>query len=169
MAVSLVVALLLSPAGFTEVDGSKHPFAAPQPAVLIFALAECPILRGYVPELKRLGARRGVRFFLVQTDGHMKKAEALAFNREYSLHYIPVIDKNHALVKRFQVEAVPTAVVLDRQGHAAYVGRIDDRYPQLGVQRLPRTRDLSDALDKVIKGLTIKRRTPVVGCAVPSL
>ncbi|RYG44342.1 redoxin domain-containing protein [bacterium] len=165
----LIAGIALFSGGFTAIDGTRHALADPKPAVLIFVMTECPIVRGYVPELKRLAAVKGTRIFLVHVDPATTANDAKAFGKEYGLAYRAVLDKDHALVKRFKIEAVPTAVVLDAQGRAAYVGRIDDRYPSLGVQRKPRSRDLRDALDTVIAGRTIARRLPAIGCAVPDL
>lgn len=163
----MVSALLLAQAGFTGVDGTKHPFADKRPAVLIFALPECPILRGYIPELQRIGKTKGVRFFLIHVDPKMDGASARSFAKDYALPFVPVLDARHILVKRFKIEAVPTAVVLDTHGQAAYVGRIDDRYPQLGVLRTPQRHDLRDALAAVLSHRSRIKRTSVVGCAIP--
>ncbi|RYG38201.1 redoxin domain-containing protein [bacterium] len=165
----LIAALTLFSGGFTAIDGTRYSLANARPTVLLFVMTECPIVRGYVPEIKRLVEPKGPRIFLVHVDPTTKSADARAFSREYGLSYPAVLDKDHALSKRFKVKAVPTALVLDSSGKAAYVGRIDDRYPSLGVQRKPRKHDLCEALVALRAGKAISRRTLAIGCAVPDL
>lgn len=118
---------------------------------VVFVIAECPIARKYAPTLAALArAHPKVRFRAVVCGGG--KYAGLPF---------PVQDDRGA-ARRYGVVIAPTAVVL-RDGQAVYIGRIDDRFPTLGVQREPRTHDLRDALS--YRGRL--KRTRSVGCMIP--
>lgn len=136
--------------------------------VVLIVLAECPIARGYSPEMARLAREygtKGVRFVMAFADG--SPAAWTAQMRAFGLGF-PAARADAALIRRLGAKAVPTAAVVGADGALAYVGRIDDRYPALGVQREPRRRDLRLALDAFLSGRRgPTTRTAVVGCALP--
>ena len=137
--------------------------------VVVFVLAECPIARKFSPEMIRLAkdyGPRGVRFLMAFAD-----AESAAIRdqmRDYGLGF-PGARADRRLIALAHAVAVPTAALVGSDGKVAYVGRIDDRFPALGVQREVRRHDLRIALDQFLAGRPVlPARTPVVGCALPS-
>lgn len=159
------------------IDGQmSHPLdpAGHRASVLLFVLQDCPICNGYAPRIQRLVSDfspRGVQFYLVQVDPMLSDADASAHAKEYGYTIPVLVDRHHDLVKRLDVVAVPTAVVISPGGVVQYKGRIDNRYFALGKPREAATTDeLRIALDAVIehKALTVAR-TKVIGCAVPDL
>ena len=62
----------------------------------------------------------------------------------------------------------PSSVLAVVNGRAIYVGRIDDRYVDLGLERpAPTTHDLADALTAALAGKPIARATTqAVGCFI---
>ena len=143
-------------------------------AVLIFILQDCPICSGYAPEIQRIAAdfaARGVRFYLVQVDPALSDIDARRHAMEFGYGFPVLMDREHKLVRRLGVIAVPTAVVLGPGGVVRYEGRIDDRYSELARPRqITTTHELRDALAAVMDGKSVANaRTKVIGCAVPEL
>jgi hypothetical protein len=77
-------------------------------------------------------------------------------------------DPERELVRFTKATVTPEAAVFDRRGVMVYRGRIDDRYADLGVDRLtPRTRDLEDAITATLAGRRVPNPiTPAVGCFI---
>jgi hypothetical protein len=69
------------------------------------------------------------------------------------------------------VTTTPEVAVVTADGRIAYRGRIDDRYPRIGVDRqAPTRRDLRAALAAVLADQPVPTpRTTAVGCAIPEL
>jgi peroxiredoxin len=154
---------------FHPLDPARH-----RASVLLFVLQDCPICNSYAPRVQRLVSQfsaRGVQFYLVQVDPMLSDAEAAAHAKEYGYTIPVLVDRHHDLVKRLGVVAVPTAVVIGRDGSVHYQGRIDNRYFALGKPREAATSDeLRIALDAVIEHRPLAvARTKVIGCAVPDL
>lgn len=164
--------MLLGPVfALTTASGAPealYPVRDRRATVVFVVLAECPIARGYSPEMGRLAREygpKGVRFVVAFADG--KPSDWKAQMRDYVLPG-RAARADRALIRLLRAETAPTAAVVGADGALAYVGRIDDRYPALGVQRPPRRRDLRLALDAFLAGRkAIPARTPVVGCALP--
>jgi len=139
--------------------------------LLIYVLADCPIARKFSPEINRIVteyAAKGVDCYLVQVDPSATVARAQAHLKEFGIKCPEVLDRRHDLVSFAGVKTVPTAAVVDDRLRVIYKGRIDDRFPALGVQRAPRRRDLRIALDEALAGKPISvARTQAVGCMVP--
>ena len=167
-----MLAPLLAAFSLTTASGGAEtlfPARDRRATVVFVVLAECPIARGYSPEMARLAKEfgpKGVRFVMAFADG--KPADWKAQMKDYALPF-PAARADRRLVDFLKATAVPTAAVVGADGTLAYVGRIDDRYPSLGTQREPRRRDLRLALDAFLKGeKPVPARTPVVGCALPN-
>jgi len=148
------------------------PFALKpsKPTVLIYVIAECPISAKYSPEIGRLcRSYPGVRFFLVHTDKKATATQAKAHRKEFAIPCPELLDPKHELVKLGKPDTVPTVVLFDSSAKLRYRGRIDDRFPALGVELpKPRRQDLRIAIDQVLAGKPVSTpSTPVVGCALP--
>ncbi len=152
--------------GATE---TLYPARDRKATVVFVVLAECPIARGYSPEMARVAkdyAKRGVKCVMAFADGDAAsiKAQMKAFALPF-----PAAKIDRRLLALLKPTAVPTAAVVGPDGTLAYVGRIDDRYPALGTQRKPRRHDLRLALDQFLAHKpVVPARTTVVGCALPN-
>lgn len=106
------------------------------PVVLNFWYAGCPPCRAEAPDLEALWQRyrgQGVAFIGVNVrDGAV---EAQAFARQFKITYPSIIDTDGgvqlAFAGKVSMQAVPTTLVLDRDGRAA--ARIIGKLPSRGV------------------------------------
>ncbi len=178
----LLLGLLLMPAAgarpATLPDLSGKMRAVPDPharaTVLLFIAHDCPIANGYAPEIRRIASAygpRGVAFDLVYVEPGLSPVAARAHEASYGYRLSALRDTSHVLVKMTGADVTPEAVVLAPDGTVLYRGRIDDKYPTLGIQRTVITRhDLRAALDAVLAGRPVSvRDTQAVGCAIPPL
>ena len=133
--------------------------------VRIYAMTDCPIARKYVPELRRLAATHAGRVrFVART---VDDGDARRWAREFAIPFPVSRDVGGREARAAGVVAVPCAVVL-RNGKAVYRGRIDDRYPALGVSRPVRRRDLAIAIEQTLKGRPVTvPTTRAIGCLLP--
>ncbi len=160
-----------------DIDGTSHrPFDDPEvrAVLLVFVVPDCPIANSYMPEFNRLYADygpRGVRLFLIQVDPQLSIEGAREHARNYQLRPPVVLDERHAWVRKVGATVTPEAAVLSPAGDLLYVGRIDNRYPELGKRRDQVTaHDLRDALDAVLAGRPVPEpRNKAVGCSIPDL
>jgi hypothetical protein len=137
--------------------------------VLLFVSADCPISNRYAPELKRLHeefAPRGIRFRLVYPNPLDDEAAILRHRRDFGLPWIGERDREHVLVNMTGATITPEAAVFDAGGHLVYLGRIDNRFVELGRERQAATEhDLRNALQSLLAGRPISpSRTQAVGC-----
>ena len=149
------------------------PLSAADPIrVLVFTTTDCPISNRYAPEIQRLAAKFSDKatFTLV----YPVAADSAELIREhhrkfgYALEYVR--DTMHRLVKQTGVTVTPeVAVMIDDR--VLYRGRIDDRYIELGRDRIKATRhDLEDALTAVLANKPVaQKETRAVGCFLPDL
>lgn len=154
-------------------DGAPvAPLGADAPAtVLLFTAVDCPISNRYAPEVRRLTARyaaSGVRIWLVYANRDESPAAARAHATAFDYGLPVALDPGGVLADRAGATVTPEVAVFDRAGGLAYLGRIDDRYVDFGVDRpVPTTHDLADALEAVTAGRPVPvARTRAVGCAI---
>jgi hypothetical protein len=152
---------------------SSAPLVASEPVrVLVFTTTDCPISNRYAPEIQRLAAKFSdhAKFTLV----YPVAADSADLIREhhrkfgYALEYVR--DTTHRLVKQTGVTVTPEVAVMAGP-RVVYRGRIDDRYIELGKDRIKPTRhDLEDALNALIAGKPVaQRETRAIGCFLPDL
>ena len=152
-----------------------------QSNLYIFVTHECPIANRYAPEVGRI-AKEHLDLVgstvVVYADANAPASDcATHFDQYYLASNSPeddaevvsvtmVHDAQHEWVKRFDVRAVPTAVIA--RGEAVlYHGRIDDRNPRLGARRVQAgQQDLREALVALRAGSLAPTRTRVVGCSI---
>lgn len=158
-----------------DAKGATHrPFAETRKdkaVTLFFVTTDCPIANRYAPEINRICRdyeKRGVAFYIVQTDRKLKAADAVAHAKEYGFTCPVLLDRKHELVKRAAATVTPEAVIFAPSGKVLYRGRIDDRYPRLGQMREePTRRDLRLALDAIIQGKKVPiASTKAIGCYI---
>lgn len=178
MLTSLLLALTLahgqtSAPEVTTVSGEKITLQGRTGTVLLFMEPTCPIARDYQPTLKRMQKslqQNDVMILGVIVNPNFSAEEAKAWKKEYKITYPVTIDRTHTLVRKYGAKISPECVLLDRKGTVRYQGRIDDRFPELGTQREPKTHELADAIASIIAGSEVKVKSmPAVGCVIPSL
>lgn len=104
-------------------------------AVLNFWYAGCPPCRAEASDLQALWQRnepRGVRFVGVNVRDDLGQAKAFA--RQFQITYPSIMDRDGAvqlaLIRTVSLKAVPTTLLLDRQGQPA--ARILGKLPSRG-------------------------------------
>jgi hypothetical protein len=165
------------PLTVSDLDGKQvQPLevGAAKASVLVFLTPDCPIANSYAPEINALvkeNTDRPLRFYAVYVDPDLSPAAARKHAAEYGYRCPVLLDPRHQLVAATGVTTTPEVAVVTADGRIAYRGRIDDRYPQLGVHRqAPTQRDLRSALAAVLADRPVPTpRTPAVGCAIPDL
>jgi hypothetical protein len=145
---------------------------APRAEVQLFVMADCPIAQKFSPEVKRIVhdfGSKGVSFTVIHVDPHTDERGAEQFSKDFGLKLPHKLDSNHQLAKKAGVTTVPSVAVFAK-GSLRYKGRIDDRFPDLGIQRQPRRHDLRIALQEVLAGKKVTvPETKAIGCSLPTL
>ena len=139
--------------------------------VVLYVSVECPISNRYAPEIRRLHdafTARGFVFHIVYPNPAESPAIIRAHLKDYSLPAIALRDPKQELAKFTGATITPEAAVFDPGGKRLYLGRIDDRYVNLGLQRPAATEhDLEDALTATLAGRPVPHATaPAVGCYI---
>lgn len=142
--------------------------------VLIFVSIDCPVSNRYAPEIKRMYddfAPKGVRFQLVYPNPLDGDDAINGHLRDYGFPAIATRDRDHALVKKAGATITPEAAVFDERGRLVYLGRIDDRFVELGRERPAATRhDLRNAITALVAGKPVSpSRTQAVGCFIADM
>jgi hypothetical protein len=147
---------------------------------LFFLATDCPISNRYVPEMKRLQAEfasRPVAFWLVYPNAGETAEAVRSHNAAYGLEtpeFRTLLHPTAALAAIAAATITPEAALLvPRKANPAklqevYLGRIDDRYLDIGRQRPQATRhDLEDAVTAVFSNKTVPPPGgPPVGCGI---
>jgi hypothetical protein len=139
--------------------------------VFLFISVDCPISNRYAPEIRRLNdafAPRGVVFRPVYPNPAESPEAIRGHLKDYRYPASALRDPRQQLARFAGATITPEAVVYDRQGRRLYLGRIDDRYVALGLERPAPTRhDLEEALDATLAGKRVPQPTaPAVGCFI---
>jgi hypothetical protein len=158
------------------IDAATNPLppVGKRGTVLIFVLRDCPIANQYAPEISRLCneyQRAGFLFYVVYTDPEITEREAKQHAQEYRLTPKVWVDSGQALVRFVGATVTPEAAVYSPTGKRLYRGRIDNRYPRLGVRREVVTQhDLRQVLESVRVGKPVATPiTQAVGCFIPKI
>jgi hypothetical protein len=142
--------------------------------VLIFVSTDCPVSNRYAPEIVRLYEQftpQGLRFRLVYPNPLDTPMAIDAHMRGFGLPRITERDPDHRLVKQAGATITPEAAVFDKRGRLVYLGRIDNRFVELGRERPAATEhDLRNALTALAAGKPIAMaRTQAVGCFIADM
>lgn len=137
----------------------------------LFVSVECPISNRYAPEIRRVHdafAPRGVAFRLVYPNPAESPAMIRLHLKDYNLPTGALRDPQQALATFAQATITPEAALYDAHNRRMYLGRIDDRYVSLGLERPAATRhDFADALVATLAGRRVSAPTaPAVGCYI---
>lgn len=135
--------------------------------VFVFISVECPVSNRYAPEFRRLRETfgpRGVEFRFVYPNPSEAPAAIRTHLKDYGIADTALRDPRQELAKFVTATITPEAAVYDTQARRLYLGRIDDRYVSLGLERPAATRhDLEDALTALLAGKPVR---PADGAAV---
>ena len=139
--------------------------------VFVFVSTTCPISNSYTKTLNQLAASlpAGVEFFGVVSDPFVTRQDAVKHFKEFSTQFPVLFDSSGLLASVLQPSHVPEAMVLDRDGHLAYRGAINNAYESIGRRRANVEHHyLRDALQSVARGLPVAiSETEPVGCHFP--
>jgi thiol-disulfide isomerase/thioredoxin len=141
--------------------------------VLLFVRTDCPISNRYAPELQRIYQKyslKGVDFRLVYPETGLTPDKAEKHRKEYGYTIPALLDSGHEYVTRARAHFTPETAVFVH-GQLIYLGRIDDRYVDLGKARPEAARhDLDEVLAALVAGKSVRpRETKAVGCAIENL
>lgn len=142
--------------------------------VYIFTRSDCPISNRYAPDVRGLCERfqsRDVEFVLVYVDPREDADSVRRHLKEFDYPCAAVRDPQHALAGHCGATVTPEAAVFDRYRTLTYLGRIDDRYMEIGQSRTePTARDLEIAIESTLQGQPVAQpRTKAVGCLIADL
>ena len=145
--------------------------------VLLFVATDCPISNRYAPVIRQLVGTLPsdrVAFWLVYADPETTAYDMHRHQEAFELPFAAVLDRTHRLVRLAGATTVPEAAVfagLGSERRLVYRGRIDDRFPALGVMRAePTHQDLKCVLESLVDGReTAISFQPAVGCPIPNL
>jgi thiol-disulfide isomerase/thioredoxin len=134
--------------------------AGARATVLVFVGTGCPISNKYAPQIKTLAQTyraKGVRFVLVYPNAHTTGAEANKHARAFGLSgLISVLDADQSFATRVGATRTPEAVIVAADNTVQYVGRIDDRFVDRGLEQGGNGRvgehSLRNALDALLAG-----------------
>ena len=141
--------------------------------VLLFVRSDCPVSNRYAPELQRLFQRyspQGIDFRLVYPEPGFTADAMERHRKEYGYTIPALLDAGRQYATRARARVTPEAAVFIR-GQLSYLGRIDDRYADIGKSRPEAAQhDLEEVLAAVVAGKSIRRReTKAVGCTIENL
>jgi hypothetical protein len=171
---SLIVAMVLMlPAGL---PAQSRPLAAAgtKAVVLFFVATDCPVSNRTFPEMRRLReefAGQRVRFWFVYPNEGETAAAIAEHQKEFDAGGETWVDAKGELVALTHARVTPEVAVLVPAGAAwrrVYVGRVDDRYVRLGLQRPQATEHFAEqAIQAVLHGQPVPPATGTpVGCAI---
>ncbi|MDB6053060.1 MAG: hypothetical protein JWN25_583 [Verrucomicrobiales bacterium] len=150
-----------------------HPFSHSNKAtVMVFIATECPVSNKSAPEISRLYSKfkdSDIAFYLVYPNIDDIPEMIQSHTKDYGYSMPALYDPQHKLVGPAKVRVTPEAAVFSSTGILLYHGRIDDRFPSLGVTRPQSTvHDLENILIAVVENKNITpSETKAIGCYIP--
>jgi hypothetical protein len=137
----------------------------------LFVSTECPVSNRYAPEIRRMSdafTSRGIAFHLVYPNPAESPDAIRTHLKDYNLPGAALRDPRQALAAFAKATITPEAAIYNAALQRVYLGRIDDRYVNIGLERPAATRhDLQDALTAVLSGARISEpTTQAVGCYI---
>lgn len=168
------VALALALSLAISAPGAHLPFpvTGKKAVVVFFMMTDCPLSRGYVPELNRIAAdyaQRGVAVYGAHADPFTDEAALRRHTREFGYTFPVLHDPKLEIAKFAGAGTTPEVAVFSGEGKLLYLGRIDNRAEDITRRRpAPTVHDLRNALDAVLAGRAPSpAKTKAVGCSIP--
>ena len=147
-------------------------FGDKQAVVIICANTTCPLVKRYLPTIKRLEEKYrddGVQFVLLNVAASDSLLEMAEFAVQYGINFPAVKDADGSCVAALGMTRTPEVAVLDDQHRLQYRGRINDQYRIGGALPKATHEYLADAIDAVLKDEPVAvPQTPVDGCLITS-
>ena len=138
--------------------------------VIVACNTTCPLVKRYLPKLKRLEQQygsQGIQFIALHTGPTDSIREIAEFGIEQEIPFPNVQDIKGRSVKALGLERTPEVAILDAQLQLRYRGRIDDQYRIGGSLPKPTQNNLVEALEAVLNNETVKvPETNVDGCTI---
>ncbi|WP_339908088.1 redoxin family protein [Symmachiella dynata] len=140
-------------------------FGDKQAVVIICANTTCPLVKRYLPTIKRLEEKYrddGVQFVLLNVAASDSLLEMAEFAVQYGINFPAVKDADGSCVAALGMTRTPEVAVLDDQHRLQYRGRINDQYRIGGA--LPKANTLPMRLTRFSRtnqSLSRKRRLMV--------
>jgi len=151
---------------------SLKDFGDKKAVVFICANTTCPLVKRYLPTIKRLEEKYrgdGVQFVLMNVAASDSFLDMAEFAVQYGIDFAAVKDADGSCVAALGMTRTPEVAVLDGQHHLQYRGRINDQYRIGGALPNAMHEYLADAIDAVLKGESAAvPQTPVDGCLITS-
>jgi thiol-disulfide isomerase/thioredoxin len=154
--------------------------ASARAVVLFFVATDCPISNRYAPEIQRLEKEfsgRGVVFWLVYPNATETRDGVTRHQANFGLASSTLVRPTELLLSLARATVTPESAVLTgdavrgKEGlRAVYLGRIDNRYLDIGRERPAATRhDLEDAIEAALDKKPVRAADgPAVGCGIVS-
>jgi len=162
----------------TTLDGKPLPELAPagtKAVVLFFVATECPVSNRTFPEMERLRETftpRGIQFLYVYPNADETRAAIHTHQISFDAEGTAILDPDATLTRLTHAFVTPEAAILvpaaRREWKPVYIGRIDDRYVNIGLQRPSPTVLLAD---RALTALLAQKPIPPdpgqpVGCTI---
>ena len=158
----------------TDLEGHVHVLGQNDQQVarvFVFVSTTCPISNSYTKTLNELAASlpEGVELFGVVSDPFVTRRAATQHFDDFAAKFSVLFDGSGLLADVLKPSHVPEAFVLDRDGHLAYRGAIDNAYESIGRRRANVEQHyLRDAAQSVSQRLPVAiSETAPVGCHFP--
>jgi hypothetical protein len=157
---------------FALAQGGLYSLPRGPKAILFFLIRpDCPIANAYHPEIKRLVREyqaRGIASVVVYAEAGLEPWKAQCHWGEFDPGCPAILDPGLVLARTLGATVTPEAAVVSGTGVLVYLGRIDDRYPEVGKSRPEADHhDLKDALEAALAGRPAPSpRTQSVGCPI---
>ena len=91
---------------------------------LDFWASWCPPCRNALPQIDQIYAKyRDRGFEVVAVNQDQELGEALKFIREHPVAFTLVTDRDHGIVERYGVKAMPSSYLIDRKGVVRHIHR----------------------------------------------
>jgi hypothetical protein len=171
--VAMVAMVLMLP---VAIRAQTRPLAAAgtKAVVLFFVATDCPVSNRTFPEMRRLReefAGQRVRFWFVYPNEGETAAGIAEHQRAFDAGGEAWMDAKGELVAQTHARVTPEVAVLVPAGtgwKSVYVGRVDDRYVRLGLERPQATEHFAEqAIVAVLQGQVVPAATGTpVGCAI---
>ncbi len=153
-----------------ETSGSQTKIdrTTAKPRLFIFLSPDCPICRGYSPELNRIVSlyRNSADIYGIFPGKTFSGGAIDSFARKFHVGYRLLQDKKLGLSRYLQATVTPEVILLNEKNELIYKGAIDDGVVSLGKQSARvKNHYLADALAALSAGAPAReKRTRAVGC-----
>lgn len=105
---------------------SLDAFREGRPVLVVFWATWCPACNAAIPDLEALWEKgdAGGKFRVLAVDYMESREKVSAFARAKGIRYPVVLDADGRVAKSYGVVGIPTYILIDRGGKAAYTGHI---------------------------------------------